>query len=236
MNTDAAKNNLSQETALSLQSMILSGELKIGSQLPTERELAEAMGVGKGVVHTAIAELAQKGFLRVVPRHGVYVADYVKNGTIAVFSAIVDYSGGEIDKTLAESIIKTRLALEGMSSYELARNHTGAQLARLKAMVASMRASVADGRIKDSREMAERLQEYYLAKCIMSGNQLIPVFVNGSAGLSVMLTEKWVRSVGFERVLDGLERTLACISAGDGAGTLASMKRSFDEAIKALYN
>jgi GntR family transcriptional repressor for pyruvate dehydrogenase complex len=227
--------NMSAKTGRMLESMILSGELKIGSQLPTERELAEAMGVSKGIVHTAIAELSRKGFLRIVPRHGVYVADYTKNGTLDVLSAIASFNGGEIDRALAESVIKTRLALEGESVYELAMNHTGAQIARLRSLAGGIHAAVADGRIADSRSMAEKLQEFYLAKCIMSGNQIIPIFANASAELSIALTEKWVCSVGFDSVLKGLDRAVDCIAAGDGLGAIKSVKSCCDEAIESLY-
>jgi GntR family transcriptional repressor for pyruvate dehydrogenase complex len=227
--------NMSAKTGHMLESMILSGELKIGSQLPTERELAEAMGVSKGIVHTAIAELSRKGFLRIVPRHGVYVADYTKIGTLDVLSAIASFNGGKIDRSLAESVIKTRLALEGVSVYELTMNHTGAQIARLRSLVSGIHSAVADGRIADSHTMAERLQELYLAISIMSGNQIIPIFVNASSELSAALTEKWVRSVGFDSILNRIDRAMDCIAAGDGLGAIKSVKSGCDEAIESLY-
>ena len=49
----------------SVEDKILSGELPIGAQLPTERELAEMMDVSRGVVNSGIAEMAHKGFLEV---------------------------------------------------------------------------------------------------------------------------------------------------------------------------
>ena len=42
----------------SVEDKILSGELPIGAQLPTERELAEMMDVSRGVVNSGIAEMA----------------------------------------------------------------------------------------------------------------------------------------------------------------------------------
>lgn len=51
----------------SVEDKILSGELPIGAQLPTERELAEMMDVSRGVVNSGIAEMAHKGFLEVRP-------------------------------------------------------------------------------------------------------------------------------------------------------------------------
>lgn len=57
----------------SVEDKILSGELPIGAQLPTERELAEMMDVSRGVVNSGIAEMAHKGFLEVRPRVGTFV-------------------------------------------------------------------------------------------------------------------------------------------------------------------
>ena len=51
-----------------MESLILSGELPIGAALPSEREMAEQMGISKTAVHTGVADMERKGFLRVVPR------------------------------------------------------------------------------------------------------------------------------------------------------------------------
>ena len=56
-----------------LENKILSGELKIGDKLPSERELAASMHVSRAVVNTGIAELEQKGFLIIKPRVGTFV-------------------------------------------------------------------------------------------------------------------------------------------------------------------
>ena len=47
-----------------IEEMILSGELKPGDKLPTERELADEMNISKTIVHDGIRELARIGFLQ----------------------------------------------------------------------------------------------------------------------------------------------------------------------------
>ena len=78
----------------SVEDKILSGELPIGAQLPTERELAEMMDVSRGVVNSGIAEMAHKGFLEVRPRVGTFVADYRRVGKSDIFLSIMHYNGG----------------------------------------------------------------------------------------------------------------------------------------------
>ena len=65
-----------------IEEMILSGELKPGDKLPTEREIADAMSISKTIVHEGIRELARMGFLDVISRQGVYVADYASTGNL----------------------------------------------------------------------------------------------------------------------------------------------------------
>ena len=47
-----------------IEEMILSGELKPGDKLPTERELADEMNISKTIVHDGIRDLARIGFLQ----------------------------------------------------------------------------------------------------------------------------------------------------------------------------
>lgn len=216
-----------------LEKTILSGGLKIGDQLPTERQLAEDMGVSKGIVHTAIAGLTRKGFLRVSPRHGVYVADYIRNGTLDVLNAIAGYSAENIDGALADSIVRTRFALEYIPVSALAENHTTEQMNRLDMLLQGMR-SAAGGGAASNRPLAEKIQEFFLARCVMSGNLVIPIIVSASSEVSIVLTEKWLDAAGAEAALDGLERTMKLISAGRADAAVDSMRRNTASAADAI--
>ncbi|MBZ0254806.1 GntR family transcriptional regulator, partial [bacterium] len=50
-----------------------SGELSVGSQLPTEDQLCVQQGVSKAVVRSAMQELARKGYIRKIPGKGTFV-------------------------------------------------------------------------------------------------------------------------------------------------------------------
>ena len=54
-----------------LEGMILSGQLRPGEKLPTERELADEMKISKTVVHEGLRELHRLGFLNIASRRGV---------------------------------------------------------------------------------------------------------------------------------------------------------------------
>lgn len=64
---------LSQEVVTYLMEQILSGEFQPGDKLPSERNLAEILGVSRTVVREAIKVLSEKGLVGVRVGKGAYV-------------------------------------------------------------------------------------------------------------------------------------------------------------------
>lgn len=95
-----------------MQSRILSGELRPGERLPPERELAEKMGISRGSVNQGILDLERMGFLRVVPRKGTFVADYIKNATPLTIAAIMNYDSTLYDAELFRGFMEFRILVE----------------------------------------------------------------------------------------------------------------------------
>ena len=112
-----------------LEGMILSGQLRPGEKLPTERELADEMKISKTVVHEGLRELHRLGFLNIASRRGVTVADYAQTGSLETLRAIMDFHGGIPDRKTALSILKLRYYLEAPAMEELAVQHTAADMA-----------------------------------------------------------------------------------------------------------
>lgn len=95
-----------------MQARILSGELRPGDRLPPERELAEQMGISRGSVNQGILDLERMGFLRVVPRKGTFVADYIKNATPLTIAAIMNYDSTLYDAELFRGFMEFRILVE----------------------------------------------------------------------------------------------------------------------------
>lgn len=104
--------NLKKSFVDEMQSRILSGELRPGDRLPPERELAEQMGISRGSVNQGILDLERMGFLRVVPRKGTFVADYIKNATSLTIAAIMNYDSTLYDAELFRSFMDLRILVE----------------------------------------------------------------------------------------------------------------------------
>ena len=116
--SNGTKNSLSVRQAFvqEIERQILSEELKPGDRLPTSRELCVKMGVSLTIVNAGVAELANKGFVEVKPRHGVYVTDYRTSGNPAILSSILQYNGGRLNAHDVRSFCETRAALDPMAA------------------------------------------------------------------------------------------------------------------------
>lgn len=112
MERDGLREKRLTETFLEyVQQLILTGDLAAGERLPPERELAGKTGVSRPVVHEALVRLEEKGLLNIVPRHGVFVADYLQSGRFETFGLIEQYLG-ELDDQSRLLIIDQRRAVE----------------------------------------------------------------------------------------------------------------------------
>ncbi len=217
-----------------IESMIISGDLKIGDRLPTESELAESIQISKSIVHTGITNLSRKGFLRIVPRHGVYVANYVEYGTADTLMAIVRYHDGRMDKQMITSILHTRLALESLVLRNLAVNHTEEQLEKPLRILAEIRASLNEPNPPDNTWVGEMLHQEYHALNIVSGNLLLPILLNSFAMFIVEYSRIWADQIGPLNAVELREKVYDYIRNGDGDGAVRHLERYFDDFINIL--
>lgn len=64
---------LPEEIVKQIQTLILEDELSIGSELPSERELALQLGVSRNILREAMSQLKQKGLLETKPGSGTTI-------------------------------------------------------------------------------------------------------------------------------------------------------------------
>jgi GntR family transcriptional repressor for pyruvate dehydrogenase complex len=87
---------------------VLSGDMQPGETLPSERRLAEVLGVSRPAVREAIKRLAETGLVEV--RHGdsTTVRDFRRHAGLDLLPRLLIRSG-EVDFTVVRSILETRL-------------------------------------------------------------------------------------------------------------------------------
>jgi DNA-binding FadR family transcriptional regulator len=127
-----ARETLADRMTTQLRQQILSGRLKPGDPLPTERELREAFGVSRTTVREALHGLVASGFLE-RRSNQLYVRDRQD-----IPPREIDY--GELAaRHSVEDVYETRKALESKAVELAARNWVDDDIDTLRAALEAMR-------------------------------------------------------------------------------------------------
>lgn len=218
-----------------IQGMILSGQVEPGEKLPTEAELAENMHISKSAVHAGIKNLERMGFLRVSPRHGVYVADWAEFGNVDTLISILKYRDGKLDKATTASLLQTRNVIEGLAVRLFVPKRTDDDIAVLRTIIRDFRQAAQQPRA-DVDKLAELACSFHRYICFKSGNNVVPLIVNGFHDVNIVLWAQWVRSVGPRAAGDVLEDFLYFVTQGDAEGAIALFDTNTDEFVSRLVD
>lgn len=211
-----------EEFVRTIENKILSGELKIGQRLPPARELCTMMGVSLTSVSTGITELANKGFLEVKPRHGVYVKDYRREATPETFFAILRYNGGSLNAHEIRSFTETRIAADPLVARLAAQRAGDRELAEL---------SVLAQRFAACREIPEAC-EAVTALCYrlyqLSDNTIFAMLYKTTMDAQKGMYAMYFRKNGLSAMQQSMSAAVAALSARDwetaGQQLLASIE------------
>src|ERR1700757_6032 len=108
---------------------VLTGQMRPGESLPSERRLAEVLGVSRPAVREALKRLSAAGLVEV--RHGdsTTVRDFRRHAGLDLLPRLL-LRGGELDLTVARSVLEARLH-NGPKVAELAAQRRRPELAAL---------------------------------------------------------------------------------------------------------
>ncbi len=207
-----------------IEEMILSGELEPGEKLPTEREIADEMAISKTIVHEGIRELSRIGFLDVISRKGVYVADYTSAGNLDTLLAIIRYQGGMPDKKMIDSLLDARLYLECPALEILAGRRRDSDFRQLEALLGQMKEAFS----QDIEAFATSLFVFRRTIVVLSGNCISPLIMNAFFTASISAWINYCELMGREQIYENLSKTTKCLRNGD-AGTAKELFRSHIE-------
>jgi len=115
-----------------------------------ERQLAQDLGISRTPVREAMAHLEREGFVRSVPRRGVYVVRKTKQEVIELITAWA--------------------ALESMAARLITQNATDEEIARLRAMFATFENGTLHAKLD---EYSEVNIEFHQTIIRMSGNRVL---------------------------------------------------------------
>ena len=110
-------------------SEVLSGEMRPGESLPSERRLAEVLGVSRPAVREALKRLAAAGLVEIRQGDATTICDFRRHAGLDLLPRLM-LRDGELDVSVARSILETRLH-NGPKVAELAAQRRPSALAAL---------------------------------------------------------------------------------------------------------
>ena len=119
-----------------IEQLILRGVLRPGERLPSERELAERMGVSRPSLRDAIAGLQEVGLLTAKPGAGVFVADVLGSAFAPALTRLFSRQHEAVFDYLS-----FRRDMEGLAAERAARLASDTDLAVISAVFAKMEAA-----------------------------------------------------------------------------------------------
>ncbi len=147
---------LYKQIADALAVRIHSGVFAPGSYLPSERDLAQQMGVSRPSVREALIALEVMGMVEVRVGDGVLVCGRSES------AASADAENSPLEQ------LQARMMLEGEVAGLAAENVTPEQLAALDASLVAM-----EGMINDRTRFLEEDQRFHMAVVVASGSQTL---------------------------------------------------------------
>lgn len=187
----------SLQVAEQLLELIRAGTLAAGSQLPSERELVEQLGVSRTVVREALSALQLSGILESHVGDGTYVAKVSPSD--ASFASLLAKVTASV--SLVEAL-QAREALDISVAHLAIENTKPANIAVLDQLVDKMREAV------DKREFREYMDlalDFHVEIAKMAGNTILEEAVVHL--IRVVRPHLWVVEQNYAR--SGAEESLA---------------------------
>lgn len=163
---------LSNKIVRDIKQKILSGALRIGDRLPSERELAETYNVSRITIRNAISQLAYKGFLQTIPQSGTFIADFKKNASLDLLFDVIS-NDEEVNRSILIELMETRRMLETFTAGRAAIKMNEKDRKKIKALVETM---------NDNKDNPEQLAEidYEIHSLLIefAGNNILRLLFN----------------------------------------------------------
>jgi GntR family transcriptional regulator, transcriptional repressor for pyruvate dehydrogenase complex len=146
-----------------VRQLIADGRLRAGQQLPTEREMAGMLGVGRQAVRGALSKLARIGLVDVIPSRGAFVRSLTPEG---VREPLLTFLDSEVTNMF--KFMEVRRLLEAWCAEEAARGADRRQLDRIRNSLTLM-----EHAIHNDLSVSEADLEFHTAVAAAAGNVVI---------------------------------------------------------------
>ena len=160
---------LYQQIVEQIEHRFVSGELKVGDQLPSERELAEQFGVSRIAVREAVKALREKGLVEIRPGRGTFIT----NGT----EGVVRHSMGLLMQFgqvgASPNLVEVREIMEPQIAALAATRIDKEQIVAMTQAVGTMNMALDNVEVFVEADLA-----FHLALAQATQNPIIPILMN----------------------------------------------------------
>lgn len=164
------RDRLYERIAVHIEGLVSSGKLQPGNRLPAERELAEGLGVGRGVVREAVKLLAERGLVTISPGRGTFVAEVDSKRHSEQLGRFFKRGGHSYqDLHAVRQILEVEIA--GLA----AQKATPADLAKMSQSIAEMDATVSPA---TQTEFIKADTAFHAALAEATQNAVFPLFMD----------------------------------------------------------
>jgi len=220
------KANVSEQVYEQLKKQLLSGEWKPGDKLPSENDLAEALGVSRITVRHAVQKLAALGLVETRSSEG----SFVKEVTPGIYmNDIIPLSYLGENSTL--EVLEFRYVIESESVGLAAERATQDDINDLKSIVDEMKASR-----DDVRRFAEADLRFHFKIAQITRNSLIIKTYEILNDVLKSAMNDIVKKTGFENGIYYHGKLIEAIANRDGERAKAVMKEHVHITMESFEN
>ena len=222
------RRKLFHEVAERLQETILSGGLRVGEPLPSERELMERYGVGRPAIREALLSLERTGLIAISGGERARVTRPSARGMVAGLDPAVRH--WLADPSGIHHLQGARLLLEVALVRQAAETATKDDIALLRAALERNEAAGDDLRLFERTDVA-----FHYVFAEMSANPIFTAMHHAMIGWLTEQRSTTLKAAGAQRSAALSHRSIyEAVAAHDPAAAEAGMRAHLDEVAR-LY-
>ena len=213
-----AENSKRESFVKEIEAQILSGKLTPGTRLEAERDLAVRYGLSRSSVNLGMLELERKGFVRIVPRRGAFVSDFLREATPQTLSVIMEYGSAKMGESLLHDLMDMRALIECECARLACENGRGRQDETLPMLMERIRSA-------EGAELVDAICDYHYQLTKLSGNDVYAMTFKAFHGPLRGLTAEHYRAASERKRSVKLHAELTeAVKSGDGERAAALVK------------
>ena len=207
-----------------IRNLIVSGQLRTGEKLPSERKLSETFGIGRTYVRDAIKKLEFYGILKTLPQSGTIVSGADISAMEGLIANVIKLNENDFFH-----LVETRVVLETFACGQAAIRRTSRDIADLEERLDEYKKKI-DERLSAVKEdlnfhlrIAEASQNNVIKSLMLI---LIPDILKIYKKLNVCVKGRFYKSFENHKVI------LDCIIKQDSKGAEKAMRNHLKEVLE----